>query len=159
MDTGIDSTGSSSGGVSSSGVSAAGNSGAGNSGAGVSGPALRLTTVNVSAPDPGALARFYQRLLGFEIVRAESDDVLLRDPAGGCGISVQSERDYVPPAWPGGPGDQRMMMHLEIQVDDLATAASYAVECGATLADEQPQDDVRVCLDPAGHPFCLWTMP
>jgi hypothetical protein len=20
----------------------------------------------------------------------------------------------------------------------------------------RPQDDVRVCLDPAGHPFCLW---
>jgi hypothetical protein len=24
------------------------------------------------------------------------------------------------------------------------------------LADYQPQDDVRVCLDPDGHPFCLW---
>ena len=24
------------------------------------------------------------------------------------------------------------------------------------LADFQPQDDVRVCLDPAGHPFCLF---
>jgi hypothetical protein len=27
---------------------------------------------------------------------------------------------------------------------------------GATLADFQPQDDVSVCLDPAGHPFCLF---
>ena len=24
------------------------------------------------------------------------------------------------------------------------------------LADFQPQEDVRVYLDPAGHPFCLW---
>ena len=23
-------------------------------------------------------------------------------------------------------------------------------------ADEQPQDDVRVLIDPAGHPFCLF---
>ena len=27
---------------------------------------------------------------------------------------------------------------------------------GATLAEFQPQDDVRVMLDPAGHPFCLY---
>ena len=27
---------------------------------------------------------------------------------------------------------------------------------GATLPSFQPQDDVRVCLDPAGHPFCLY---
>ena len=29
----------------------------------------------------------------------------------------------------------------------------------AQLADFQPQDDVRVYLDPAGHPFCLWAEP
>ena len=27
---------------------------------------------------------------------------------------------------------------------------------GASLAPVQPQTDVRVLLDPAGHPFCLW---
>jgi hypothetical protein len=27
----------------------------------------------------------------------------------------------------------------------------------ATLPGFQPQEDVRVCLDPAGHPFCLFT--
>jgi hypothetical protein len=27
---------------------------------------------------------------------------------------------------------------------------------GATLAQVQPQDDVRVLLDPDGHPFCLF---
>jgi hypothetical protein len=31
-----------------------------------------------------------------------------------------------------------------------------AVEAGARVARFQPQDDVRVLLDPAGHPFCLW---
>ena len=49
-----------------------------------------------------------------------------------------------------------MMMHLEIRVDDLSAAAARAVELGATVAEFQPQDDVRVCLDPAGHPFCLY---
>ena len=27
---------------------------------------------------------------------------------------------------------------------------------GATVAELQPQADVRVHLDPAGHPFCLF---
>jgi len=34
-------------------------------------------------------------------------------------------------------------------------AVTEAVALGATLAGHQPQDHVRVLLDPAGHPFCL----
>jgi hypothetical protein len=49
-----------------------------------------------------------------------------------------------------------MMMHLEIQVDDLGAGVAHAVAQGATLAAFQPQEEVRVCLDPAGHPFCLF---
>ena len=39
---------------------------------------------------------------------------------------------------------------------DLDAAVAYAVESGATVAEFQPQDGVRVCLDPDGHPFCLF---
>jgi hypothetical protein len=49
-----------------------------------------------------------------------------------------------------------MQLHLDIEVDDLARAVALAVAAGATVANDQPQDDVRVLLDPAGHPFCLW---
>lgn len=38
----------------------------------------------------------------------------------------------------------------------VAAEAVEAVEAGATLAEVQPQDDVRVLLDPEGHLFCLW---
>jgi catechol 2,3-dioxygenase-like lactoylglutathione lyase family enzyme len=119
-------------------------------------PRLTLTTVNIGAPDPGVLARFYQRLLGWEIKAEEPHWVLLRGPEGSVGLSFQTESSYVRPTWPAGPGDQQMMMHLEIRVDDLASAGAHAAACGATLADHQPQEDVRVYLDPAGHPFCLW---
>ena len=47
------------------------------------------------------------------------------------------------------------MMHLDIEVTDLDAAAADAVALGARVADFQPQDNVRVLLDPAGHPFCL----
>ncbi len=48
------------------------------------------------------------------------------------------------------------MLHLDILVDDLAAAGAHALACGAVLASYQPQADVRVYLDPAGHPFCLF---
>jgi hypothetical protein len=47
------------------------------------------------------------------------------------------------------------MMHLDIEVEDLEVAVADAVALGARVADFQPQDNVRVLLDPAGHPFCL----
>ena len=117
---------------------------------------LELTTINIGAPDPGALARFYAELLGWEIRAEEPDWVVLKNPDGGVTLSFQTESSYVRPAWPAGPGDQQMMIHLEIRVDDLDSAVAHATACGATVTDYQPQDDVRVCLDPVGHPFCLW---
>ena len=72
------------------------------------------------------------------------------------GLSIQLEEDHVAPTWPAGPDDQQMQVHLDIEVDDLDAASARARELGATLAEFQPQKDVLVHLDPAGHPFCLW---
>jgi catechol 2,3-dioxygenase-like lactoylglutathione lyase family enzyme len=119
-------------------------------------PRLTLTGVVLDSPDARALAGFYRRLLGWEVKREEPDWVILTAPDGGAGLSFQTETAYVRPTWPAGPGDQQMMMHLDIWVDDLEAAGAHAVASGAVLADFQPQDDVRVYLDPAGHPFCLF---
>ena len=81
---------------------------------------------------------------------------MLLDPDGGAGLSFQREGHYVRPVWPAGPGDQAMMVHLDVEVDDLTAAVAWAERCGARLADYQPQAHVRVCLDPDGHPFCLY---
>lgn len=116
---------------------------------------LKLSTVNLSAPDPRRLADFYAGLLGGRVVRDEGDDVYLRLPDGQVPLAFQRET-FTPPRWPAAEGEQHMMMHLEVAVDDLEAALTHALEQGATLAEFQPQEDVRVCLDPAGHPFCLW---
>ena len=71
-------------------------------------------------------------------------------------FTVQRAEVYEPPVWPPEPGKQGMQLHLEFEVADLAAATEHAIELGATLAEHQPQDDVRVLLDPAGHPFCLY---
>jgi catechol 2,3-dioxygenase-like lactoylglutathione lyase family enzyme len=117
---------------------------------------LILTGAVLDAPDARELADFYRRLLGWTVVHEEPDWVKLGAPEGGPGLSFQTESNYVRPTWPAGPGDQQMMVHLDIEVDDLEAAGAHAVAEGATLAEYQPQDDVRVHLDPAGHPFCLW---
>ncbi|WP_369247537.1 VOC family protein [Streptomyces sp. R41] len=116
----------------------------------------RLSTVVFDAPDAHALADFYRRLLGY-VVRAEEPDwVLIGPPYGGTALAFETERLYTPPVWPAGPDDQRMMLHLDIEVDDLAAETARALSEGARLAEYQPQEHVRVFFDPAGHPFCLW---
>jgi hypothetical protein len=46
-------------------------------------------------------------------------------------------------------------MHFDFQVGDLDSAVAEALALGASLAEHQPQKNVRVLFDPAGHPFCL----
>jgi predicted enzyme related to lactoylglutathione lyase len=117
---------------------------------------LDVTTVNIGAPDTSALAKFYEHLLSWTLAVDEPGWAVVRNPAGGVSLAFQQEDGHVPPAWPAQPGDQQMQVHLEIRVDDLESALAHALDCGARLAEFQPQKDVRVCLDPAGHPFCLW---
>jgi len=117
---------------------------------------MTLSGLVHGAPDAQFLAAFYGRLLGWPVEQDEPDWVKLSAPDGGPGLSFQTEPDYVKPTWPAGPGDQQMMMHLDIEVDDLDATGAHAIAAGATLAEYQPQDDVRVYFDPAGHPFCLF---
>ncbi|WP_406223662.1 VOC family protein [Streptomyces canus] len=70
------------------------------------------------------------------------------------GLSFQTEPLFTRPRWPSAGSEQQMMMHLDIEVNDLSSAVEDAFALGAT--DFQPQDDVRVLFDPAGHPFCLF---
>lgn len=108
----------------------------------------------IEAPDPGALAAFYSELLDWPVVHEEPGTVVVQ-PRDSVFMVFQAAEDYVPPVWPPAPGQQRAMMHLDIEVTDLDAAVADAVALGARVADIQPQDNVRVLLDPAGHPFCL----
>lgn len=119
-------------------------------------PRIQVAATVLGAPNAHDLAVFYRDLLGWEVGYDEGDWVMMRSPEGGAGLSFQSEPDHVPPVWPAAAGDQHMQAHLDIAVDDLEAGVAWALKAGATLADHQPQDDVRVMLDPAGHPFCLF---
>ncbi|SDM64244.1 hypothetical protein SAMN04487981_10298 [Streptomyces sp. cf386] len=114
----------------------------------------------LDAHDAHDLAGFYLRLLGYQVRAEEPDWLLIGPPPGteGLALAFETEPEYTRPVWPTRkPGEQQMMLHLDIEVDDLEGETRRAVAEGATLAEHQPQDDVRVLFDPAGHPFCLWT--
>jgi catechol 2,3-dioxygenase-like lactoylglutathione lyase family enzyme len=119
-------------------------------------PRMTLAGVVLDSPDARELAAFYRRLLGWTVVQDEPGWVKLDPPDGGTALSFQSEPAYVRPTWPSGTDHQQMMVHLDIELDDLDLACAHAQSVGATLAEFQPQQHVRVHLDPAGHPFCLW---
>jgi hypothetical protein len=126
--------------------------------------ALRARTtwwgVMLDAPDPRALAHFYARLLDWQVFNEdESGAAVAPSEDAGYYIGVQHESIYVRPVWPAAPGQPQMSMHLDFEVEDLDTAVAHARSVGAELAEYQPQETVRVMLDPAGHPFCLYLDP
>ena len=129
-------------------------------------PQMRVSGVVMHARNPRELAAFYSRLLGWPVTKEEGprpgnppEDgwaILRPPPEGGVSLAFEYEEDYVPPVWPSVPGEQQLMTHIDIAVADLDEAVAWTLSAGATLAEFQPQEGVRVMLDPAGHPFCLF---
>jgi predicted enzyme related to lactoylglutathione lyase len=119
----------------------------------------RLTQLILECHDAEQLARFWQEVLDLSEPQGDADWLTLRwEPVGR--FSFHRVADYRPPAWPGKHGDQHA--HFDLLVDDLHDA-SLAVE----RAGGRPVTDVvdpgpkawRVYADPAGHPFCLVSVP
>jgi catechol 2,3-dioxygenase-like lactoylglutathione lyase family enzyme len=119
-------------------------------------PTFHLETVNVDCADAQAMAAFYGRLLGWDVTWQDAGYVLMLNPEGGVGLSFQELEDYRAPTWPEQPDAQDKMIHLDVRVEDLAGAVEYAIAAGGRLAPYQGREDLRVILDPAGHPLCLF---
>lgn len=121
---------------------------------------LRWNAVCLDCADAEEMAAFYGRLLGWTPM-GSGGWIPMPDPDGGVGLIFQARPWYTPPTWPERPGDQHKMMHFEIKVDHVEAAVAHAVAAGAREAPDQPQNrdpgSLRVMLDPAGHPFCLWS--
>ena len=120
----------------------------------------RLSGPVIGCGDAFELAEFYAALLGWNVVerseRLPGAWALVRSPSGEQKLEFQREEPFVPSVWPTVAGQQQMGMHLDIAVEDLAAGIEYALSLGARVAEHQPQEGVKVMLDPAGHPFCLF---
>lgn len=130
-------------------------------------PRMMIGALTISARRPRILGRFYSKLLNWPYIReeepapgapADAGFAITCPPEGAVGPALNFEYDphYRSPSWPSVAGEQTITQHLDIGVEDLECAVSWAVECGATPADVQPEPThFRVLLDPEGHPFCL----
>ncbi|HWS30936.1 MAG TPA: VOC family protein [Clostridia bacterium] len=101
------------------------------------------------------LAIFYSNLLGWPIAHETPDFSAVKSPDGAMYIYCQFEPDYESPVWPTQKGKPQMTEHLDFGVNDLNAGVKHALNCGAALSPVQYLDTVRICIDPAGHPFCL----
>jgi len=119
-------------------------------------PSMILAGTVLDSPDARELAAFWEAFLGWARTQDEENWVVLTPPDDGTRLSFQTEPDYVRPVWPSTTQQQQMSIHLDIATDDVEKSVAQAVALGATVAEWQPQNDVTVMLDPAGHPFCLF---
>lgn len=127
---------------------------------------MTVGAVTIAAARPRELAHFYGDLLGSEVSVEEPappgkppEDgwAQITPPAGVSGLAINFEFDdhYRRPVWPSVPDLQSASQHLDIEVQDIEEATAWAIKQGAVLAEDQPQEEVRVMIDPDGHPFCL----
>lgn len=132
-------------------------------------PDIKMTGAIIDCPDVEQLTRFYEELLGWDVEVVEGPRegfppadgfTRLNAPDGHGEIEIQFDEHFVPADWPGVSGGQCKQIHIDFQVEDLEAGIAWATRCGARLADHQPTDrnldHLRVMIDPAGHPFCLW---
>ena len=111
-----------------------------------------LAAFILDCDDPGALARFYSRVTGWEIVYEDADWAHLLAPSGPT-IAFQRVPDHQRPEWPGSAHPQQA--HLDFEVDDVHASAAELEALGIARHPVQPGDSFVVFADPAGHPFCL----
>ncbi|MFX0539426.1 VOC family protein [Ornithinimicrobium sp. Y1847] len=135
-------------------------------------PRITATSVSISTDRPRELAAFYAELIGIPVAVSEGPGegesegagwAQLAPVEGALRMTLNFEYDphYRAPTWPseGKAGEQQPQAHLDLWVPDgdLAAAEAWAIELGARRHGVQPQEAVRVMLDPHGHPFCLFT--
>jgi len=112
----------------------------------------RLHGIVIDCPDPDALARFYQSLLGMIRLDDESDWVTIGDSPDRPGVAFQRSTEYRTPTWPDPEVPQQF--HFDVRVDELDAAETKALALGARKLPGGGKN-FRVYADPVGHPFCL----
>ncbi len=123
---------------------------------------IKMYSFTLDCKAPHELAKFYANLLKWEVLLIDEEWACVYAPGTNQGaypsILFQHNPEYIPPVWPEEPEAQQQMAHMDFAVNELEKAVQYAIQCGATIAENQYSNNWRVMFDPAGHPFCLCSM-
>ena len=118
----------------------------------------RLDTVTFDCADPGRLAEFWARSLGWEVDEADDDDASIRPARRAEDALLQGI--YFQKVPEGKVAKNRV--HLDLRPEDsMAAEVERSVALGATV---QGRVDVEgsfwtVMLDPEGNEFCILRGP
>lgn len=128
---------------------------------------LHLRNVVFDTTDVPRLAEFYRQLLGWPYAEGfepspEDDWRTLISPER-LRIGFQRADSVTPTTWPDPAVPQQL--HLDFlagSVEELAQWHERALALGAELRldrSEEPEEPLRVYVDPAGHTFCIFAWP
>ncbi len=132
----------------------------------------RVRQVVLDCTDPRGLAEFYRELLAMTYRPGDEppavgepdprgqDWLVLLHAAGGVPIAFQAVPTLTPSTWPAGTVPQQL--HLDCVVpsrDELDHQHERALALGARVLldrSDDPDEQLWVYADPAGHPFCIF---
>ena len=112
-------------------------------------PIGSLHEIVVDCSNPIALARFWQALIGGEVIEEADDWVVLDGDDDGFYIGFQQVMERK-------SGKNRV--HLDVDVDDLDRAIDEAEQLGARKIGgviEGEEGPFQVMADPEGNEFCF----
>ncbi len=112
-------------------------------------PIGSLNEIVVDCANPIALARFWQALIGGEVIEESDDWVGLDGDDEGFFVGFQR----VPERKSG-----KNRLHLDVDVDDLDRATDEAEQLGARKIGGMRTDgegSLQVMADPGGNEFCF----
>ena len=111
---------------------------------------IRIGSIVIRVDDLASQTRFWREALGYEVLRQDSDFVLL-GPADGNGPNLSLDRVdsevQVPPR-----------IHLDLYAADRSASVESLISLGATEVhwDKLPADaDYVILADPEGNRFCV----
>jgi predicted enzyme related to lactoylglutathione lyase len=113
-----------------------------------------MQCVCVDALDPGTLARFWEKVLGWRRTHEAQDEVVLEPPKGSAEDGIVPDLLFlrVPE---GKSGKNRL--HVDLRPSDQSAELARLSRLGARQVDVgQPADASWIVLaDPEGNEFCL----
>lgn len=115
------------------------------------GPVGWFRALVIDARDPERLARFWQDVLGVDVVETVTDWIQLAPGRGGAFLAFQPLADDAEP--PGTPRGR-----LDLEVDDMDAAQARIEELGGTfvaLITEADGKTHRRMADPEGNEFTI----
>jgi predicted enzyme related to lactoylglutathione lyase len=115
--------------------------------------ANRLMGITIDCADPARLAAFWSQLLDMAVTGEHGDDT------GWATVGSRlDDRPRLTFQQVAEPKTAKVRIHLDVQVDDIATARKQVESLGGRWSGEQHYYDegiVMVMHDPEEHEFCI----